>query len=141
MPEIIRVPPNTPEFHNDEWYNRMGRTVSWDSDYQVVKGDFPGGLKDLDTTKTDVRNALISVFQYWISAINIDGFRIDTIKHVEHEFWQVFTPAMRDYAKSLGKENFFIFGEAFDGNDELLGSFTKIMKWILFFIFLRNFRF
>ncbi|HOG43689.1 MAG TPA: alpha-amylase family glycosyl hydrolase [bacterium] len=140
MPEINRVPPNPPEFHNDEWYNRMGRTVSWDSDYQVVKGDFPGGLKDLDTTKTDVRNALISVFQYWISAINIDGFRIDTIKHVEHEFWQVFTPAMRDYAKSLGKENFFIFGEAFDGNDELLGSFTKNNEMDSVFYFSQKFQ-
>lgn len=140
MPEINRVPPNPPEFHNDDWYNRMGRTVSWDSDYQVVKGDFPGGLKDLDTTRADVRNALISVFQYWISAINIDGFRVDTIKHVEHEFWQVFTPAMRDYAKSIGKKNFFIFGEAFDGNDELLGSFTKNNEMDSVFYFSQKFQ-
>lgn len=140
MPEINRVPPNPPEFHNDEWYNRMGRTVSWDSDYQVVKGDFPGGLKDLDTTRTDVRNALISVFQYWISAINIDGFRVDTIKHVEHEFWQVFTPAMREYAESIGKKNFLIFGEAFDGNDELLGSFTKNDEMDSVFYFSQKFQ-
>ncbi len=140
MPEINRVPPNPPEFHNDEWYNRMGRTVSWDSDYQVVKGDFPGGLKDLDTTKADVRNALISVFQYWISAINIDGFRVDTIKHVEHEFWQVFTPAMRDYAESIGKKNFLIFGEAFDDSDELLGSFTKNNEMDSVFYFSQKFQ-
>jgi glycosidase len=140
MPEINRVPPNPPEFQNDDWYNRMGRIVTWDSEYQVVKGDFPGGLKDLDTTNNEVRNALISVFQYWISAINIDGFRIDTIKHVEHEFWRVFTPAMRDYAKSIGKENFFIFGEAFDGRDDLLGSFTKNMEMDSVFYFSQKFQ-
>ena len=140
MPEINRVPPEPEEFHNDDWYNRMGRTVTWDSRYQVVKGDFPGGLKDLDTTRSDVRNALISVFQYWIGSLNIDGFRVDTIKHVEHEFWQVFTPAMRAYAKSIGKENFFIFGEAFDGDDVLLGSFTKNDEMDSVFYFSQKFQ-
>ena len=32
---------------------------------------------------------------------------------------------MRRYARSLGKPNFFMFGEAFDGNDALLGSYTQ----------------
>ena len=32
--------------------------------------------------------------------------------------------AMRAKAKSLGKQNFFIFGEGFDGNDALIGSYT-----------------
>ena len=115
-------------------------TVTWDSRYQVVKGDFPGGLKDLDTTRSDVQNALISVFQYWIGALDIDGFRVDTIKHVEHEFWRKFTPAMRDYAKSIGKENFFIFGEAFDGDDVLLGSFTQHDEMDSVFYFSQKFQ-
>ena len=140
MPEINRVPPNPPEFHNDDWYNRMGRTFTWDSRYQVIKGDFPGGLKDLDTTRPDVQSALIAVFQYWIGALDIDGFRIDTIKHVEHEFWQVFTPAMRSYAASIGKENFFIFGEAFDGDDVLLGSFTQNAEMDSVFYFSQKFQ-
>lgn len=140
MPEINRVPPNPPEFHNDEWYNRLGRIVTWDSNYQVVKGDFPGGLKDLDTTRDDVTAALISAYEFWIENVDIDGFRIDTIKHVEHEFWQKFTPAMRAKAKAKGKDNFFIFGEAFDGNDELLGSFTKNGEMDSVFYFSQKFQ-
>ena len=31
---------------------------------------------------------------------------------------------MRAHAKKLGKQNFFMFGEAFDGNDELMGTYT-----------------
>jgi glycosidase len=31
---------------------------------------------------------------------------------------------MREKAKELGKQNFFIFGEAFDGKDDLIGSYT-----------------
>jgi len=140
MPEINRVPPLPAEFQNEAWYNRRGRIVTWDSPYQVVKGDFPGGLKDLDTTRDDVRKALIRVYQYWIAAADFDGFRIDTIKHVEHEFWQVFTPAIREFAASIGKKNFFIFGEAFDGNDELIGSFTKNNEMDSVFYFSQKFQ-
>lgn len=92
---------------------------------QEIKGDFPGGLKDLDTSRADVTEALIEVFQYWIKVADFDGFRIDTLKHQEHSFFERFAPAMRRYAKQLGKKNFFMFGEAFDGNDELLGSYTQ----------------
>jgi glycosidase len=91
---------------------------------QEILGDFPGGLKDLRTELPEVRRALIRAFQYWIQAADFDGFRIDTLKHVEPSFFEEFAPAMRQFAKQLGKENFFMFGEAFDGNDALLGQYT-----------------
>lgn len=91
---------------------------------QELTGDFPGGLKDLKTLNPDVQAALIRVFSEWIDRIDIDGFRIDTLKHVEHEFWQAFCPAIRLHAKAIGKKNFFMFGEAFDGDDALVGSYT-----------------
>src|SRR5262249_50352532 len=95
-------------------------------------GDFPGGLKDLDTDNPDVKQALIQSFQYWIEVADFDGFRIDTVKHIDRPevdrnvrgFWGDFTDAMRAKAASLGKQNFFIFGEGFDGNDSLIGSYT-----------------
>lgn len=134
QPEINRTPPNPPEFRNPEWYNRKGRVTVWEGDgsesyeyrrEQEILGDFPGGLKDLKTSRADVREALIRVFQYWIEAADFDGFRIDTLKHQEPEFFEVFAPAMRQFAKQLGKDNFFMFGEAFDGNDALLGEYTQ----------------
>ncbi len=91
---------------------------------QETLGDFPGGLKDIKTTLPEVRQALIDVFAYWIEAADLDGFRIDTLKHVEHEFFEQFCPAMRQRAKQLGKDNFYMFGEVFDGYDPLLGSYT-----------------
>jgi alpha-amylase len=119
-----RVPPSPAEFANPSWYNRRGRVFSWEIDEQVVLGDFPGGLKDLMTAKPEVEDALIRAFEFWIDNVDFDGFRIDTIKHVEHEFWQAWAPAMREHAASVGKDNFFMFGEAFDGRDDLIGSFT-----------------
>ena len=124
VPEINRVPPLPEEFQNPEWYNRKGRVNDWNDPEQVLLGDFPGGLKDIKTTDPDVRDALFKVFSHWIEVADFDAFRIDTIKHVEHEFWEDFCPRIRAFAKKKGKKNFFMFGEAFDGNDELIGSYT-----------------
>lgn len=124
MPELNRMPPEPSEFHDDAWYNKRGRVTDWNVRHQVEKGDFPGGLKDLDTMNPDVQDALIDVFTYWIVETDIDGYRIDTLKHVENDFWQVFAPAIRANAAAAGKEKFLMFGEAFDGSDALIGSYT-----------------
>lgn len=138
-PEWNHMPILPKEFQNPDWYNKRGRVWAWRDwtgeapDFafrreQEVKGDFPGGLKDLDTSHPDVTDALIKVFQYWIRVTDIDGYRIDTLKHVEHSFWQKFCPAIRKYAQAHGKENFFQFGEAFDGDDWLIGSYTYLTE-------------
>jgi glycosidase len=72
-----------------------------------------------------VRQAMNKVFQRWIELGDFDGFRIDTLKHVEHGFWRDFCPAMRQRAKEIGKKNFLQFGEAFTGVDRLLAEYTQ----------------
>jgi glycosidase len=133
MPHLNRVPPEPASFQNPDWYNRKGRVTVWENEAaasfsyrrnQEILGDFPGGLKDLATHRADVRQALTEVFAYWVQEIGFDGFRIDTLKHQESDFFDVFAPQIRQFANNLGKRNFFMFGEAFDGNDELLGSYT-----------------
>jgi glycosidase len=151
-PESNRTPPPRPPewfdwpddkawFDDPSWYNRKGRVYVWwhegnyTSDFvrtQETVGDFPGGLKDLNTDNPDVKEALIRSFQYWIKVADFDGFRIDTVKHIDRPeldrnqrgFWGDFTTEIREYAHSLGKDNFFIFGEGFDGSDKLIGSYT-----------------
>lgn len=91
---------------------------------QTLLGDFPGGLKDIATERDDVRQAMVAMFSYWIDVTDCDGFRIDTLKHVEYSFWETFAPAIREHAKRRGKDNFLMFGEAFDGNDKLLAAYT-----------------
>jgi len=140
IPEINRMPPEPAVFQNPEWYNRKGRVYDWNQPDQVLLGDFPGGLKDLKTTRTDVREALLNAYTFWIEAADFDGFRIDTLKHIEHEFWQDFAPGIRQFAKSIGKDNFFMFGEAFDGDDELIGSYTSNNEMDSVFYFSHKFR-
>ena len=78
----------------------------------AIHGDF-SGLDDLFTEHPRVVAGLIDVFGSWIDRFGIDGFRIDTAKHVNPEFWQAFVPAMLARAKARGIPNFHIFGEVF----------------------------
>jgi alpha-amylase len=124
LPEIHRIPPMPAVFQNPDWYNRKGRIVNYAIREQTLTGDFPGGLKDLKTIHPDVQRAVADAYIEWIDKADFDGFRIDTLKHVEHEFWRSFCPAVRQHCKQIGKKNFFMFGEAFDGDDTLVGSYT-----------------
>ena len=44
------------------------------------------------------RNASVGAGNRFLNECNCDGFRIDTLKHVDHEFWQGFAPSLRKYA-------------------------------------------
>jgi glycosidase len=86
-------------------------------------GDFES-LKELVTDTREVgiypvRNALILAYQYAIARYDVDGFRIDTLKYIERDFAQTFGNAMREYALSIGKRNFFTFGEVFDDEERI----------------------
>jgi len=86
-------------------------------------GDF-FGLDDLFTENPQVVDGMINIHKQWISEFGVDGFRIDTVKHVNPEFWRKFAPAILSYAQSVGKPDFFIFGEVFSGNEQLLSYYT-----------------
>ncbi len=124
-PATNHIPPEPALFQDPAVYNRKGRTTNFDDPDQLLHGDFPGGLKDLNTSRCDVKQEFVDIYAQWIEKTDADGYRIDTIKHVEYEFWRFFTQRLRQRLAEQGKTNFLMFGEVFDGRDDLLGSFTK----------------
>jgi glycosidase len=90
---------------------------------QVELGEL-SGLDDFRTESDYVRERMIEIYEYWIREAGFDGFRIDTVKHVEIGFWQKWCPAVRACAAAQGKPGFFMFGEVYDGSDRLCGSYT-----------------
>lgn len=102
-----------PEWLNDPRYyhNRGNTTFTGESS---TYGDFVG-LDDLMTEHPDVVAGMIRIYQSWIERFGIDGYRIDTAKHVNPEFWQQFVPAILATAKARGIDNFHIFGEVATG--------------------------
>lgn len=124
-PKTNHLPPMPAVFQTPEAYNRKGRTYNFDDPDQLVHGDFPGGLKDVNTARCDVKEAMVDSYTRWVELTDLDGFRIDTVKHVEREFWRYFSQKVRQRLDAQGKKKFFMFGEAFDGRDQLCGTFTK----------------
>ena len=112
-----------PAFLNDitNYHNRGDSNWSGTS---VLDGDF-FGLDDVFTQKPEVVKGWIDVWSGWITKFGIDGFRIDTAKHVNPEFWQAFIPAILKAAKAAGKTDFPIYGEIFDSNPLTTSQFVR----------------
>jgi alpha-amylase len=123
-PTIDREPPQPGILGTAAAYHGFGRALDFTQPDQRLLGDFTGGLKDVATEIPEVRATLVDAYAKWVESVDFDGFRIDTVKHVEYGFWQTFAPAVRMRLAAEGKTNFFLFGEAFDGDDVLLGSYT-----------------
>lgn len=116
-----------PAWLNDpiHYHNRGDSTWKGES---VTQGDF-SGLDDLFTEHPRVLQGMIDIYGQWIDDFGIDGFRIDTARHVNPEFWQAFVPAMRDRAKARGIPNFHVFGEVFDPDPGILARFTRVDRY------------
>ena len=116
-----------PAWLNDPTYyhNRGTSTFSGESN---TYGDFPSGayssLDDLWTEHPDVLDGMVEIYQTWVREVGIDGFRIDTVKHVNTEFWSQFAPALTGYAATLGNDDFFMFGEVYDANPAFVSHYT-----------------
>jgi len=114
----------TPAWLNDPQYyhNRGESTFSGESS---LYGDF-AGLDDLFTGHPVVVDGMIDIFKDWITDYRIDGFRIDTTRHVNPEFWRAFLPAMKEHAASIGIPHFYSFGEVYDPDPGALARFTRV---------------
>ncbi|WP_420747137.1 pullulanase-type alpha-1,6-glucosidase [Ornithinimicrobium sp. Y1847] len=114
--ETIKVP----EWLNDPlmYHNRGNSTWSGES---ITYGDF-FGLDDLFTERQEVVDGMVDIYATWAD-FGIDGFRIDTVKHVNMEFWQEFSPRVLEAARA-GNEDFFMFGEVYDSDPRYLSTYT-----------------
>ena len=84
------------------------------------------GLDDLFTEQSQVVQGITAIYSGWIKDFAISGFRLDTVKHVNNEFWQRFIPAIQEQATSSGRADFFIFGEIYDPDPAILSEFVHL---------------
>ncbi|MFZ5610337.1 MAG: alpha-amylase family glycosyl hydrolase [Pseudomonadota bacterium] len=112
-----------PAWLNDLRYYHNRGAMDWPGEAGLY-GDF-GGLDDLFTEHPRVLAGMIEIYKSWISAYRIDGFRVDTARHVNATFWQAFVPAILAHAQAEGIAEFAIFGEVYDPDPASLARFTK----------------
>src|ERR1022692_148467 len=104
-------------------FHNSGHIRDYSDAAQVELGEL-SGLDDFRTESDYVRERMIEIYEYWIREAGFDGFRIDTVKHVEMGFWQKWCPPVHAFAAAQGKPDFFMFGEVYDGSDRKCGSYT-----------------
>ncbi len=94
------------------YHNRGDSTFAGESSEY---GDF-AGLDDLWTERPEVVEGMEKIYKRWVRDFDIDGFRIDTVKHVNMEFWTQWATALDRYAAKKGRDDFFMFGEIYSSD-------------------------
>ena len=90
-------------------------------------GDFYG-LDDIATEKLVVFNGWAEVFGQWIKDYGFSGFRVDTARHVDNEFFKNWSPQINAAAQSVGIDGFTVFGEVWDVNPINLMNYIRRNK-------------
>jgi glycosidase len=95
-----------------------GRIVNWDAYPEYADGDF-FDLKDIrlgsgpadQYVPSDALKAVTRAYQFWIAFADLDGLRVDTVKHMDRGAARYFASAIHEFAESIGKENFYLIAE------------------------------
>jgi glycosidase len=103
-------------------FTRRGRINNWDHDPEYLEGDF-FSLKDIGHGQGSLDRyapsaalkAIGDAYKFWIAFADIDGFRIDTVKHMDLGATRFVTAMIKEFAMSIGKENFYLIGEITGG--------------------------
>ncbi|GAA2589412.1 pullulanase-type alpha-1,6-glucosidase [Winogradskya consettensis] len=112
-----------PAWLNDPlmYHNRGDSTFTGEnSEY----GDF-FGLDDLFTERPEAVRGMTKIYADWIGSTGIDGYRLDTVKHTDLDFWPQFSQGIADAAKKAGKPGFFMFGEVYSADQEVESTYVR----------------
>lgn len=120
-----------------DWYiwspENPGYRGPWDQVVWIPSGDdyyyavFWEGMPDLNFENPEVTSAINDVTRYWLEEMNVDGFRMDAIRHlIENGAAQENTPAthrwLQEYHKfykSIAPQAFTV-GEAWTTTDQVI---------------------
>ncbi len=122
VPEAEKNVKNPAWMNDTIYYHNRGHTTFKGED--SLYGDF-AGLDDFMTEHPRVVEGFKDVYAQWIRDFKVDGYRIDTARHVRPEFWQELIPHLEAVAKEEGIEHFHIFGEVYEPNPGQLAVFTR----------------
>lgn len=90
-------------------------------------GDFYS-LDDVATEKKLVVDGWAQVYGQWIKDLGLSGFRVDTARHLDDNFFINWSPQIIKQAKTVGINDFTIFGEVWDINPVNLVNYVRQNK-------------
>jgi len=109
-------------FQDPQAFTRKGHITNWDFSPEFLEGDFLDlkniqlGSGDVDQYQpSDALKALAEVYKFWIAFADVDGYRVDTVKHMDLGASRYFASVIHEFTQSIGKENFYLIGEITGG--------------------------
>jgi glycosidase len=103
-------------------FTAKGRIANWDYDPEFLQGDF-ADLKDIhhgvgpldDFRPSPSLRVLCEAYKFWIAYADLDGFRVDTVKHMDRGATRYFASVIHEFTQAIGKERFYLIGEITGG--------------------------
>lgn len=119
----------SPNWLNDlnNYHNVGEMSRCWGNGPCLQLGDFYG-LDDLATEKDVVWQGWGKVYGDWIKEFGFEGFRVDTARHVDDNFFKNWSPIINATANSSGISKFTIFGEVYDVNPMNVMQYVRVNK-------------
>ena len=105
-------------YDKPDWFHARAAINDWNNQTEVENG-WLAGLPDFNQANPEVMSYLIDMSKYWIREAGIDGFRLDTVKHVQKEYLTQYVEAIKaDYP------DFFMIGEIFDSRAFFIDGYS-----------------
>ena len=123
------IPAGRQNAKNPAWLNKLtnyhnrGDVKDWNDKFWAQNGDF-FGLDDIKTENQEVIDGFAAVYSHWVNDYGVDGFRVDTAKHVDDAFLGKWWPKVVAATKAKNP-NVFAFGEVFDSSQDVLSAFVR----------------
>ncbi|MGI1806297.1 alpha-amylase family glycosyl hydrolase [Exiguobacterium sp. TDN 0502] len=118
---VNHLGPNHPMVkEKPEWFHKNQPIMNWNNPSEV-ENNWLFDLPDFNTENPEVVDYLIDVANYWVDETGIDGYRLDTVRHVPAAFWKTFIPAVKEKHPDL-----FLLAEVFDGDPRKIASYSKL---------------
>ena len=128
------IPAESKNLKNPAWLNDISNYHNvgdvgrcWGVGNCTKLGDFYG-LDDLATEKPVVYKGWADVYGKWITKYGISGFRVDTARHLDDNFFKNWSPLIKETAKKSGIKDFTVFGEVFDYSTLNLMTYVRQNK-------------
>lgn len=105
-------------YDKPDWFHPRVSINDWNDQKQVENG-WLAGLPDFDQGNPAVMDYLVDMSKFWIKETGIDGFRLDTVKHVQKEY-------LAEYVSRIKEEypDFYLIGEIFDGRAGFIEGYS-----------------
>ncbi|WP_371679944.1 alpha-amylase family glycosyl hydrolase [Streptomyces sp. NBC_01276] len=110
------------ELASPQHFSRRGVIDDWNDNEQETLGDFPPDYRRLATENPQTQRILEFIACWWIRETDIDGFRLDAVRHMDRTFVAKLCGTIKRYTAGLGKANFLVIGEHAGDDDALIAS-------------------